>query len=438
MKKVWLLLLLTACLTGWFCAQATTAPPRRVPKPDFDNGYKSPPLSTPAPRSDFREYADVILLAGALGLASWLSCTRRSRRGLVWLSAGSLAYFGFLRAGCVCPVGSIQNVALALTDPAYRPPIPVLAFFFLPLLFALWSGRTFCAGVCPLGALQDLLALRPIRVRPTLEAVLGLLPWVFLGLVTLFALTGAAFLACRYDPYVTLFRMGGDVFMVGLTLFFLLMGVFVARPYCRYLCPYGVLLGLVSRLAARRATITARTCQPCRLCEESCPVGAIRPPSPQPPPEPRRISARRLGLLLALLPLLMGLGGWSVSRLDGLLARMHPTVRLAGQIYDETRGVTRQTTVESRAFRVSRTSPAELYRQAGAIRDRFSTGAWILGAFLGLVVGARLIALGIHRRQPDYRPDPAHCLRCGRCYSFCPQDRPQPPEEPEASHDQTA
>ena len=40
---------------------------------------------------------------------------------------GSLAYFGFYREGCICPIGSIQNVAVALTDPKYSIPIVVTA-----------------------------------------------------------------------------------------------------------------------------------------------------------------------------------------------------------------------------------------------------------------------------------------------------------------------
>jgi polyferredoxin len=41
-------------------------------------------------------------------------------------------------------------VAVALTDPTYSIPMVVTAVFFLPLVVALFFGRTFCGGVCPL------------------------------------------------------------------------------------------------------------------------------------------------------------------------------------------------------------------------------------------------------------------------------------------------
>ena len=53
------------------------------------------------------------------------------------------------------------DIALALADSTYPVPLAVVAFFALPLGFALFFGRTFCAGVCPMGAMQDLVSLRP-------------------------------------------------------------------------------------------------------------------------------------------------------------------------------------------------------------------------------------------------------------------------------------
>ena len=53
------------------------------------------------------------------------------------------------------------------------------------------------------------------------------------------------------------------------------MGMFVGRAYCRYLCPYGALLALLSRLSWRGVTITPDKELDCGLCEEACPLGAI-------------------------------------------------------------------------------------------------------------------------------------------------------------------
>ena len=121
------------------------------PQPEFITPYDFPDTTVPEPTSDTKQWVDVGVLLAALSLASWLAVKRRSRRGLFWLMIFSLLYFGFLKQGCVCPIGSIQNVALSLFDSNYAVPITVTIFFVLPLLFALLFGRVFCASVCALG-----------------------------------------------------------------------------------------------------------------------------------------------------------------------------------------------------------------------------------------------------------------------------------------------
>ena len=101
-----------------------------------------------------------------------------------------------------------------MCDHSYAVPLGVTAFFVLPLVFALFAGRTFCAAVCPHGALQDLVLLKPVKVPPWLEQALSVLPYIYLGAGVLFAATGSAFIICQYDPFVPIFRMSGRSLMV--------------------------------------------------------------------------------------------------------------------------------------------------------------------------------------------------------------------------------
>jgi NAD-dependent dihydropyrimidine dehydrogenase PreA subunit len=240
-------------------------------------GYKTPAVQRPLPRNSWLQVLDVGVLAAAMGISSWLVLKRRSRKSLVALAIGSLAYFGFYREGCICPIGSIQNVALALIDPRYSIPMVVTATFFLPLVMAVFVGRAFCGGVCALGAIQELVLIKPVQVPRRLDRALGLLKYVYLGLAIFFVLkpAGRDFLICRFDPFVDFFRRTGPPHMLLLGGAFLLAGMFIGRPYCRYLCPYGGLLAWCTRMARRGVTITPDKELDCGLCSEACPYGAI-------------------------------------------------------------------------------------------------------------------------------------------------------------------
>lgn len=254
--------------------QVETAPQEGA----IGGGYKTPPVQKPLPRLWWLQVLDVALLGAAMAASVWIVLARRRRRWLVGLNIAALTYFGFYREGCICPIGSIQNVTVALADPQYGIPIVAIAMFFLPLIVALFFGRAFCGGACPLGAMQELVLLRPVQVPRRLDQALGLLKYVYLGLAITFALKPALtrdFLICRFDPFVGFFRFTGEPYMLAIGGAFLVGGMFIGRPYCRYLCPYGGLLSWTTRLARRGVTITPDKELDCGLCTEACPYGAI-------------------------------------------------------------------------------------------------------------------------------------------------------------------
>jgi NAD-dependent dihydropyrimidine dehydrogenase PreA subunit len=245
---------------------------------DIGGGYRTPAVQKPLPRGAWLQILDVALLAAALGCSVWIVLRRRDRRWAVALTVTSVGYFGFYREGCVCPIGSIQNVAVALTDPQARIPIVVTATFFLPLLAAVFFGRAFCGGVCALGGIQELVLLKPVEVPRRLNRALGWLKYVYLLAALWFAVQPLAqrdFVICRFDPFIGFFRRTGFAHMLAIGGAFLVLGMFVGRPYCRYLCPYGGLLNWCSRLARRGVSITPDKELDCGLCSNACPYGAI-------------------------------------------------------------------------------------------------------------------------------------------------------------------
>jgi ferredoxin len=399
---------------------------QRFPPPDFENGYSLPSTSTPAARQLWLQYGDTAVFLAALGTAVWLIYKKRSRRGVFWLSLFSLAYFGFYRKGCICPIGSPQNIVYGLFNPGYAVPLTVLIFCFAPIVVALFGGRAFCAGVCPQGALQDLVLIKPIVVPPWLEHALGVVPYIFLGAGLICAGTGTGFLICRYDPFVPFFRLSGGTFILTFGAAFLLMGLFVGRPYCRFLCPYGGLLRVASLASKWRVRVTPDTCTQCRLCEQSCPFGAMRePPSPETNPKWLRAERKRLGWLLALLPVLILAGAWGGSKFSPTAAQLNPTVALAEryarqQIHPVEYGLM---TPEALSLQRAADNPAAILTQAADLRRRFALACALFGGWVGLVIGVKLAALSVRPSRTDFEPDRGACFACARCFTACPNER---------------
>jgi len=380
-----------------------------------------PAITTPSPRAHYMEYVDVGLLLAALSLATYAVLKKRLRKWVLWVMAGSLLYFGFVRKGCICPIGSIQDVTLALFHPGYAVPFSVVLFFLLPLVFTLVFGRTFCGAVCPLGAAQDIVTWKPLKLAAWLEHALGLVPYVYLGAAVLFAATGSAFVICEWDPFVSFFRRGGSFQMLALGTGFLVVGLFIGRPYCRFLCPYGAILSLFSRVSKWNVTLTPDDCLKCQICEVACPFGAIAEPDEAAPPKPRPSWGRLTALGLLTLGLVAG-GGWLGGQLAVPMSKLNRTVNLAERIAAEDAGTIKDQVNLSKAFRGKGKPSQELFAQAWQVRGQFRFGGLLLGAFVGLVIGVKLISLAFDEPHTVYEPDRAGCVACGRCYTYCPKE----------------
>lgn len=166
----------------------------------------------------------------------------------------------------------------------------VLGFFFLIATFLF--GRFYCAAICPLGVMQDVLGLlrgkrKYDKKLPNLKALR-----YTIAAVTLALLIGGWAILLRYlDPFS---RFGGMLsgfaqlanvespisfmpFIFGTLLPFACLTTLVIwkrRVYCAAICPIGTILGLFSKYGLWQVRI-AQTCTGCGLCEETCPVGCI-------------------------------------------------------------------------------------------------------------------------------------------------------------------
>jgi hypothetical protein len=207
----------------------------------------------------------IFMGAGTLLLAYLWHTGIMTRR--ITVAAGVLgAVTGFVFLAPIMPmeIGGVVNVITG-TSTLTAGVLAICAIVALALVV----GRTFCGNICPVGSLQELAYALPtgkITLRRTEIAELVRLA-VFVAtviaavrLIDLMAVTGL------YDLFA-LTLSAGFVVAAGLVL----LSVFLYRPVCRILCPFGVLFSLLAEFSLFRLRRTD-VCISCRKCEKVCPT----------------------------------------------------------------------------------------------------------------------------------------------------------------------
>ena len=392
----------------------------RFPKPDFTSDYQYPEIIHGVPWETFWSWLDVLLLIALMGVVVWAVHHKPNRRVIFLVSIFSVLYYGLFRTGCICSIGSVQNVALALADSGYKMPLVVLFLFLLPLVFTFFFGRVFCAGVCPMGALQELVNVRNFRISRAVSSALSIIPWIYLSFAILYAATRSQFIICRFDPFIGIFRFSGDVGMIVFGVLLLVLSVFVGRPFCRFLCPYGALMGVVGSVSLRRVEVTRKTCINCTLCHNACPVDAIHSPYTYKGNEKRQTGMRRVLLYLTLVPLLTIGCGLALSTQSEKLSLAHRDVYLYTLLQADIDA--EQMPDEVEAFHEMGRSMDELEASVEDVRNSFYKWSWFAGALIGFVLGCKLVRLSVKRTRKTYEIEPSACVACGKCFDYCPQN----------------
>ena len=184
-------------------------------------------------------------------------------------------------------LGSLQS---GFTWDAFLlDPLIFLLWFSVAAALILWGRGAYCGWLCPFGALQELTnqVARYFKV-PQWELPWGLNERLWAVKYMLFlALAGIALMSIDHaeqlaevEPFKTAIILKFDRTwpFVLYALVLLVIGLFVDRFYCRYLCPLGAALAIPARMRIFDWLRRYRECgNPCRVCAIECPVQAINP-----------------------------------------------------------------------------------------------------------------------------------------------------------------
>jgi polyferredoxin len=267
---------------------------------------------------------------------------------------------------------------------------------------------------------QELTGFMPVKLPKKVESVLIAVPFIYLAAAILFAAINSQFIICRYDPFIGIFRLNAPFTMMIFGILLLIAGIFVNRPYCRYLCPYGVLLNIFSRFSSKHLSITPAECINCRLCEDACPYDAILPSDLDQRKEVPEKSRKRFLAYLLLIPFFAIAGSLILYNLSPALARVSNDVRLAKEIRLEKDSGVEAISTAAVAFKESGTSEEQLFAQELVIMNKFRRASPWAGLFLGLSLGISLVSLSTRRIRTEYKPHQGKCVSCGRCFKYCP------------------
>jgi polyferredoxin len=178
---------------------------------------------------------------------------------------------GFLIFAPIAPY-QFQQVLLGQGRQLGVPLEVVLFFLILFIAITLLVGRAYCSSVCPIGAIQELLSRFPgPKISIPWKREVLIIHVIISGIITIIPLI----LVTNRSKCMGI----GPFFQLEFTSIYfwffalvMVIGIAIYRPFCRFVCPYGLLLTAASYFSIFRLTRT-NTCIKCKKCENVCPVG---------------------------------------------------------------------------------------------------------------------------------------------------------------------
>ncbi|MHC1787808.1 MAG: 4Fe-4S binding protein [Christensenellales bacterium] len=186
----------------------------------------------------------------------------------------------------VCPFGGVVTVYEFLTTGGLVPKLhtAALVLMALGLVVAFFFGPLFCGYFCPLGTLQEWIGKLGKRllgkkygrlIPPAVDRPLRYLRYGVLAMVVYQTAAAAKLVFVEVDPYYALFNFfTGEVAWTTILVLVvtMILSFFVERPWCKYLCPYGALLGLFNLIRVFPIRRQEATCISCKKCDAACPM----------------------------------------------------------------------------------------------------------------------------------------------------------------------
>jgi len=186
----------------------------------------------------------------------------------------------------ICPFGAVETAGRLIFSGKFIPKIHesnLWVFLGIALSTAV-MGPLFCSYLCPLGSVQEWIGKIGKKIfkkrfnrfiGKRADRILGYTRYGVLALVMIQTTRMLSLIFQKVDPFYALFHFWmGDVYSTALIVLagVLILSLFFERPWCRWFCPLGGLLGLIQLIAPWKIRRNSTVCNSCTACENTCPM----------------------------------------------------------------------------------------------------------------------------------------------------------------------
>ena len=186
----------------------------------------------------------------------------------------------------LCPFGGVVSIYEYFDSGTMVKKVHESSFVLMWIGFALAIvlGPVFCGWVCPMGSVQEwfgkigkkIFKKRYNRFIPhKYDRYLRYLRYLVLAWIVYMTAASATLVFSDWDPYYALFHLwSGEVALSGVLVLVAVLGLslFVERPFCKYACPYGAVLGVFNLFRIFKIKRNTRSCINCKACDKACPM----------------------------------------------------------------------------------------------------------------------------------------------------------------------